>query len=124
MVMDAWEHLQTDFEFLGFWGWDGAPCCLLVCTVSGVLIAWVGHPYPRKTHRLEQHPCTLLLRVVSEQRGLQGMASGMQGSSPSRNLHVDNQRLFGSLGVLGARKPSLGYVLFFRRATLRCVQRL
>lgn len=53
MVMDAWGHWQTEFEFHGFLGRDGTSHCLLACSVSDVLIAREGGPsLPKKNSQI------------------------------------------------------------------------
>lgn len=48
MAMDAWVHLQTEFELLGFRGRDRTSHCLLVCPVCNVLFAYEAEPSPAK----------------------------------------------------------------------------
>lgn len=48
MVMDAWVHLQTEFELPGFQERDRTSHCLLVCPVCNVLFAYEAGPSTAK----------------------------------------------------------------------------
>lgn len=87
MVMGAWEHLQTECEFLGFLGWGGASRCLLVFTVSDVPITPQGGPSLPKKNLQIGAVSTHAFAVCSF--WTKGITNSMQGSSSSRSLHMD-----------------------------------
>lgn len=94
---------KQSLNSLAFWGeMEYLAFCWHVLSAMCLLLVKVGHPYPRKTCKLEQYPGTLLLCVVSEQRGLD---TACREAPLLEKSSCGHQCLFGSWGVLVLRNP-------------------